>query len=164
MNAARSMRTLNVGAVIQRDGDVRVDAEPSPSIDVQCDAEHLPFQDGSFTEVTSVCVLEHLRNPGAAVKEMFRVLAPGGNSTLRRTTPRTGAGTSHSTTPHFTRRAGIGMMPSTRLDTPRPTAKPRVSESSPSRDSSDPPVAGWTRFCDGSLGAPSHCGGFGFGR
>lgn len=75
-------RVLNVGAGNQKIGDIRVDAEPSPSIQARSDAEHLPFKSEAFSAVYSNCVFEHLRNPGAALDEMFRVLQLGGSLNL----------------------------------------------------------------------------------
>src|SRR3990172_1390453 len=75
-------RVLNVGAGSQDYGDVRVDAVPTPCVHAVADAEYLPFKASSFSMVYSNCVLEHLRNPGAALDEMFRVLAPGGTLDL----------------------------------------------------------------------------------
>jgi methionine biosynthesis protein MetW len=42
------------------------------------DASELPFEEASFDLVTCTEVLEHLFEPQAAVKEMVRVLRPGG--------------------------------------------------------------------------------------
>lgn len=75
-------RALNVGAGHQQVGDVRVDATLSPSVHAIADAEHLPFRDGVFSTVYMNCVFEHLRNPGAALDEMYRVLEAGGNIDL----------------------------------------------------------------------------------
>ncbi|GAB3706414.1 bifunctional 2-polyprenyl-6-hydroxyphenol methylase/3-demethylubiquinol 3-O-methyltransferase UbiG [Nocardiopsis oceani] len=41
-------------------------------------AEELPYEDGAFDIVTCVDVLEHVRSPEQAVREIHRVLAPGG--------------------------------------------------------------------------------------
>jgi len=48
------------------------------STDVIGVAEELPFIDNAFDAVLSVAVLEHLRDPFGAAKEMTRVLKPGG--------------------------------------------------------------------------------------
>jgi SAM-dependent methyltransferase len=45
---------------------------------VQADALSLPFADGSFDRVMSICALEHFADGGRALDEMARVLAPGG--------------------------------------------------------------------------------------
>jgi ubiquinone/menaquinone biosynthesis C-methylase UbiE len=49
---------------------------------VVADALTLPFRDGSFHAVTMWDVLEHLRDPHAAVAEVARVLNPGGRFLL----------------------------------------------------------------------------------
>lgn len=45
---------------------------------VQCDAEELPFEDGSFDIVFGHAVLHHLPDLERALSEFHRVLAPGG--------------------------------------------------------------------------------------
>jgi ubiquinone/menaquinone biosynthesis C-methylase UbiE len=44
------------------------------------DAEHLPFEDGSFDVIVTRHLLWTLPNPEIALKEWFRVLTPGGMS------------------------------------------------------------------------------------
>ncbi|RFU39209.1 class I SAM-dependent methyltransferase [Actinomadura logoneensis] len=45
---------------------------------VECDALKLPFQDGSFDAILSVCAIEHFDDGGRSLDEMARVLKPGG--------------------------------------------------------------------------------------
>ena len=53
---------------------------------VQADADHLPFQDGTFDVVVSITLLQNMPDPGSTVRELARVLKRGGLlivSTLR---------------------------------------------------------------------------------
>ncbi len=45
-----------------------------------CDAAALPLPDGAFDLVVSMAVLEHVRDPVAALRETARLLAPGGTA------------------------------------------------------------------------------------
>ncbi|MFC4910486.1 class I SAM-dependent methyltransferase [Actinomadura gamaensis] len=45
---------------------------------IECDALKLPFQDGSFDAILSVCAIEHFDDGGTSLDEMSRVLKPGG--------------------------------------------------------------------------------------
>lgn len=48
----------------------------------QADLYHLPYKDASFDHVFVCFVLEHLIDPESVLKEMRRVLAPGGSITV----------------------------------------------------------------------------------
>jgi|SRR5919109_1081283 SAM-dependent methyltransferase len=77
------MPTLNVGCANDPFGDVKVDIRfktqtGSPSHpNVIADAHHLPFRDGSFEYVRCWHVLEHLKNPHQALRELQRVARHG---------------------------------------------------------------------------------------
>jgi SAM-dependent methyltransferase len=45
---------------------------------IECDALRLPFVDGSFDALLSVCAIEHFDDGGRSLDEMSRVLGPGG--------------------------------------------------------------------------------------
>lgn len=55
-----------------------IDVLPYDSVDLTCDARHLPFRDGSIDVVMSIALLEHVRAPEDVVAEALRVLKPGG--------------------------------------------------------------------------------------
>ena len=46
------------------------------------DVRRLPFEDHSFSIVTSRYAFHHLEEPGAVLREMMRVLSPGGRLVL----------------------------------------------------------------------------------
>ena len=60
------------------DGYVNLDLFAVPGVDVQADAERLPFPADLFQRVECDAVLEHVRSPADVMAEMTRVLAPGG--------------------------------------------------------------------------------------
>ncbi len=61
-----------------------------PVTTVACDAERLPFADGSFDLVLGHAVLHHLPDLGRAFEEVARVLAPGGTAFFAGEPSRTG--------------------------------------------------------------------------
>jgi SAM-dependent methyltransferase len=52
------------------------------SLDAVADLVRLPFRGGSFDGAVNIVTLEHVREPGVVVKELARVLRPGGSLLL----------------------------------------------------------------------------------
>jgi SAM-dependent methyltransferase len=73
-------RGLNVGSGSRRlhPAVLNVDIGAGDGVDVVADAEALPFPDHQFRLVITQETLEHVRDPFKAVREMYRVLTPGG--------------------------------------------------------------------------------------
>jgi SAM-dependent methyltransferase len=59
-------------------GYVNLDLFAVPGVDVAADAHELPFRAGLFQRVECDAVLEHVRRPEQVIREIERVLAPGG--------------------------------------------------------------------------------------
>lgn len=55
-----------------------LDIRRTHGVDVAADAHHLPLRDETFDLVLSLQVLEHLHTPWIAIREVARVLRPGG--------------------------------------------------------------------------------------
>lgn len=66
------------GAGNSVDGYVNLDLFPVRGVDIAADAHDLPFSDGQFQRVECDAVLEHVKQPNRVVREIERVLAPGG--------------------------------------------------------------------------------------
>jgi SAM-dependent methyltransferase len=63
-------------------GCVNLDLFPLPGVDVAANAEMLPFPPNLFQRVECDAVLEHAEYPEKLVREIERVLAPGGYAHL----------------------------------------------------------------------------------
>jgi len=63
-------------------GYVNLDLFSAPGVNVQANAEQLPFPADLFTRVECDAVLEHVRDPNQVMAEIKRVLAPGGYAHL----------------------------------------------------------------------------------
>jgi len=74
---------LYIGGAGRRvDGYVNLDLFAVPGVDVAADAERLPFPPGIFQRVECDAVLEHVHDPAQVIREIRRVLAPGGYAHL----------------------------------------------------------------------------------
>jgi SAM-dependent methyltransferase len=76
-----SSRKLSVGCGHDtRSGWVNLDIAPLPGVDVVHDLDEipLPLSDGAFDYVECIDILEHVKDLPAVMRELHRVLAPGG--------------------------------------------------------------------------------------
>ena len=64
-----------MAAAMDQAGDVPA---PGGSTTTRGDATRLPFPDGSFDRIIAAEVLEHIPDDGTAIRELARVLRPGG--------------------------------------------------------------------------------------
>ena len=58
---------------------VSSDIEPTDATQLVCDAQQLPFRDGAFDVVVGFELLEHLPDTDRCLREVRRVLEPGGH-------------------------------------------------------------------------------------
>lgn len=70
--------SIGSGAEIIRADVINVDIEAYPGVSVAADIHALPFRDNSIDAVIAESVLEHVKDPARAVKEIHRVLKSGG--------------------------------------------------------------------------------------
>jgi ubiquinone/menaquinone biosynthesis C-methylase UbiE len=77
--APRVERAVGVDLSLAMIARARHLAADLPNAEFQeADSERLPFADGAFTAVLCTTSFHHYPDPGRAVREMSRVLAPGG--------------------------------------------------------------------------------------
>jgi SAM-dependent methyltransferase len=72
---------VDVGAGLRpeyRADVINLDIVAYPTTDVIAASERLPFADETFDLVISVAVLEHVRDPFQAARELVRIMRPGG--------------------------------------------------------------------------------------
>ena len=75
-------RLKALSGVVYTAGDKHAPGYEYPPGTLDLDVTQLPFADGSFDLILCSHVLEHVQDDDAAMKELFRVLAPGGMAIL----------------------------------------------------------------------------------
>lgn len=78
MPAGSVVLNLGSGPKVLSESIVNVDAFPFRGVTICADALRLPFRDNSVDAVMCECVLEHVTDPNAVVREIERVLKIGG--------------------------------------------------------------------------------------
>lgn len=77
---------LNLGcSIFKKEGFINLDVDHSSNPDIvhNLDEFPYPFEDNQFSEIVGDHVLEHLNHPFNAMKELHRILKPGGKLTIR---------------------------------------------------------------------------------
>ena len=59
---------------------INVDIFAFDEVDIVADCESLPIEDNTVDMIINVAMLEHVKNPKSVVREMFRILKPGGGA------------------------------------------------------------------------------------
>ena len=76
--AGLAVESFDYGGPQAPDAEVALEVYPRYSAYVSSDPVALPYEDGRYGAVLSCGVLEHVKDPGASLDEIRRVLAPGG--------------------------------------------------------------------------------------
>jgi len=69
---------LGSGTKLIRKDVINVDFYPFPNVNLIANISNLPFADNSVDAIICEWVLEHIKNPEMIIKEMKRILRPGG--------------------------------------------------------------------------------------
>jgi len=78
--AAAGGIVLNIGSgnELRRARTINLDISDYDNVDIVADIQCLPFKESSLDAVCSIAVLEHVQNPQQVIREIRRVLKPGG--------------------------------------------------------------------------------------
>lgn len=76
----KNLKIINIGSGTKalRDDVINIDFQPLAGVDIVADATALPFKNNSIDAVVCVYILEHAPDSQGIMKEIFRVLKPGG--------------------------------------------------------------------------------------
>ena len=83
MNSFPAKKVLDLGCSRRKiPGAIGVDISPDSQADVLHDLNKspYPFSDNSFDEIFAKHIIEHLDKPEVLIKEIFRLLKPGGTA------------------------------------------------------------------------------------
>jgi SAM-dependent methyltransferase len=71
---------VNIGSgnTLLTDGIINLDLVEYKNVNIVSDINRLPFHDNSIDILVNIAVLEHVPNPEGVVKDIFRVMKPGG--------------------------------------------------------------------------------------
>jgi SAM-dependent methyltransferase len=73
---------LNIGSgpkrLMQREDIINLDFFAFDEVDIVADATNIPIRDGSVDLIINLALLEHIPNPTAVIREIERLLKPGG--------------------------------------------------------------------------------------